>query len=108
METKFKPLPQIELFNIELLQKVINQSTKFYIVDSRAFNKAYGGKNKNKSIDVKYEDWYVPRIVYHLNYYNLTDVVICQVEQRQYVITAQLFLLLTGNNLQAKITLENN
>lgn len=99
-------LPKIELFNIDFLKKVISESSRFYIVDSRDFSKAYVGKKKNKSVNVKYEDWYFQRIVYHLDYYNLTDVVICQVDKKKYVVTAQLFLLLTGNNTQAKITLE--
>jgi hypothetical protein len=108
METNFKPLPKIELFNIDLLKKVVNESTKFYIVSASDFNKVYNQKKKSGSLNVKREDWYSDRIAYHLNYYNVTDLVICEVGTKQYVVTAQLFLLLHGNNLQAKITLENN
>ena len=107
METKFKPLPKIELFNIDLLKKVVSESTRFYIVSATDFNKVYNQKKKSSNINVKYEDWYATRIAYHLNYYNVSDLVICEMESKQYVITAQLFLLLTDNGMQAKITLEN-
>jgi hypothetical protein len=108
METNFKPLPKIELFNIDLVKKVINSSTRFYIVDSREFNKVYNSSKKNGNLNVKYEDWYAHRIAYNLNYYNVTDLVICETESKQYVFTAQLFLLAKGDGLQARITLENN
>ena len=75
--------------------------------DCNEFNKVYNKKKKNGSLNVKYEDWYAERIAYHLNYYNVTDLVICEMEAKQYVITAQLFLLLNGKNLQAQITLIN-
>lgn len=107
-QLNFKPLPKIELYDVDFVKKVINESTRFYIVDCKDFDKVYNRKKKNSSLNVKYEDWYATRIAYHLNYYNVSDLVICEMESRQYVITAQLFLLLNGNGLQSKITLENN
>lgn len=107
-QLNFKPLPKIELYNIEAIKKVINESSRFYIVDCKDFNKVYNSKKKSIDLKVKYEDWYATRIAYNLGYYNVTDLVICEVESKQYVITAQLFLLLNDNGQQAKIVLQNN
>jgi hypothetical protein len=107
MQLNFRPLPKIELYDLDFVKKVINESKKFYIVDCNDFNNTYNGKSESNDLNVKYEDWYATRISYHLNYYNVSDLVICETELKQYVITAQLFLLLTDNGMQAKITLEN-
>ena len=100
-----KQLPKIELYNVDVIKNVINKSSNFYIVDCKDFNKAYNSKKGSIDLKVKYEDWYATRIANKLGYYNITDLVICEVESKRYVITAQLFLLLNDNGQQAKIIL---
>jgi hypothetical protein len=79
MLTKSKLLHHTELFDINSLKTIIRESSKFYVVDSNDFNRA---SNQN---------WYAERVIYQGHYYSATDLIICELDNEQYIVTPKLF-----------------